>query len=269
MPALELEILGLTNDFRREQQLGILRWHEELAVIAKQHATAVASCSAPFSHAGAHERFASCPTKCINMAENLARSDGFGRDYLSQAAVHSWCESEGHRRNLLGPFDVCGIGWAASDEGVIFVTQLLALVDERSSSWTNLQKRTRVVATSTPAICGALGLVVSGPIVAVGSGLVGGALDYMYGLKATNLPAIARDRVRGYFQRHACQSCGAIPSGGAASAAAAIRQNDPWAEAVEPHVDNQGLYASSIDGRLLCSKCNPASEQASNWLFVE
>ena len=23
----------------------------------------------------------------------------------------------GHRRNLLGPFDVCGIGWAASDSG--------------------------------------------------------------------------------------------------------------------------------------------------------
>ena len=29
----------------------------------------------------------------------------------------------------MGPFNVCGIGWAANDDGHLYVTQLLALVD--------------------------------------------------------------------------------------------------------------------------------------------
>merc|ERR1712224_203484 len=125
---VELEVLEFTNSFRAEHRLQALRWHAGLAGIARKHAVAVAEGSAPFSHCGARERFQACSSRCINIAENLARSEGFGRGELSEATVKGWCESEGHRGNLLGPFDHCGIGWAASDNGVIFMTQLLALV---------------------------------------------------------------------------------------------------------------------------------------------
>lgn len=241
---LESEILDLTNEVRTENKLPRLQWHRGLAGIANRHAILVAEGQAPFSHSGAHQRFAACSTKCINVAENLARSDGFVRDELPRAAVSSWCQSEGHRRNLLGPFDVCGIGWAASDSGVIFVTQLLALLDERSNRYCLLRERTFEVATSTPAICGAIGFALAGPIVAIGTGIVGTAIDYKYGVKPKALPAVLRDRVRGMIcKRHVCSSCGAQPDG--------------------------ELLASGGDGRLWCDRCHPAPSDSSNWCFVD
>lgn len=240
---LELEIFQLTNSFRQEQTLEPLKWHKGLAGIAKRHATAVADGRAPFSHAGAHERFASCSTKCINVAENLARSDGFVRPDLPQAAVLGWCESEGHRRNLLGPFDACGIGWAASDSGTVFVTQLLALVDERSDLRGQLCERTFDVATSTPAVCTALGLVLAGPVVAFGCGLLGSALDYKYGLKVVSLPSVVRERMMGVLRRHVCTRCGTPTDG--------------------------ELLMSGSDGRLLCSCCHPSPADSDVWCFID
>eukprot|EP00928_Gymnodinium_smaydae_P011827 TRINITY_DN14328_c0_g1_i1.p1 TRINITY_DN14328_c0_g1~~TRINITY_DN14328_c0_g1_i1.p1 ORF type:complete len:267 (-),score=46.59 TRINITY_DN14328_c0_g1_i1:67-867(-) len=243
---LELEILELTNLARAEQRLPPLKWHRSLAGIAKLHATAVADGRAPFSHAGAHQRFAACSARCINVAENLARSDGFCRDDLPQAAVSSWCQSEGHRRNLLGPFDACGIGWAASDTGVIFVTQLLALLDERSAFRGQIRETAYEVATSTPAVCTALGLVIAGPAVAIGGGILGSVLDHKLGVKAATLPLVLRDRVRGLWQRHSCSRCGQTAEAGAVL----------WA-------------TSAADGPLLCARCQQSADASGDWCFVD
>lgn len=242
-PALEFEILELTNKFRCESGLQPLNWHKGLAGIAKRHATMVAEGRAHFSHDGAQDRFASCGTKCTNVAENLARSDGFCRDDLPKAAVNGWCDSEGHRRNLLGPFDACGIGWAASDSGTIFVTQLLALLDERSHQRGQLHEQCVGVACSTPTICFCAGLVVGGPWIAVGSAIAGKALDAKYGFKAATVPRMLKDRARGLIRRRACSRCG---------------------EQAESE-----LLIDESNGTLLCSNCHPAPESADVWCFVE
>jgi len=243
---LEFEILELTNEFRAEIGLEALAWHKDLAGIAKRHATMVAEGRAHFSHDGAAERFASCSTKCTNVAENLARSDGFCRDDLPEAAVNGWRDSEGHRRNLVGPFDVCGIGWAASDSGTIFVTQLLALLDETSHRRGQLREQVTDVACSTPSICFLTGLAFGGPWAAVCTGIAGRALDLKYGFKVASVPRVLTARARGLIRRRACSRCGTQAS----------------------QTSDELLVDAS--GTLLCSSCHPALEASDDaWCYVE
>lgn len=249
-PAMPLDedILELTNSFRQQHALPPLMHHKALARVAAKHAADVADGAAPFSHAGAPERFSSCQgARWVNVAENLARSDGFGRDELPQATVSGWCGSPGHRRNLLGPFDACGIGWAASDAGTIFVTQLLALRDARDCPTVYAQTSQVLcegairVANSAPAVCAALGLALSGPAVALGAGALGGALGHGYGLKATSVPLWGCGKAWRWLRPACCSRCG---GGG-------------------------GSLALAADGALLCVDCHPAPGDQANWNYVE
>jgi len=210
---------------------------------AKRHATMVAEGRAHFSHDGAQQRFASCGTKCTNVAENLARSDGFERADLPEAAVNGWRDSEGHRRNLLGPFDVCGIGWAASDSGTIFVTQLLALLDETSHKRGQLKEQVIDVATSNTSAWCLAGLVAAGPWVAVPSAIAGKVLEIKYGFKITSLPSLLTDRVRGRIHRTVCSRCGAK--------------------------DECNLLFNESTGTLLCNDCHPDPDCDDVWCFVD
>ena len=56
--------------------------------------------------------------------ENLAMNSGVYD--VAKCAVDGWINSPGHRKNLLGAFDVCGIGVARSGTGQFYLTQLLA-----------------------------------------------------------------------------------------------------------------------------------------------
>lgn len=246
-PKLDMEILALTNAVRKEYNLLPLKQHKELSAIAARHAAAVAEGREPFSHSGAPERFASCSARCINVAENLARSDGFPREDLPRAAVAGWCGSEGHRRNLLGPFDVCGIGWAASDAGTIFITQLLALLDESDSATMKAKAREAIkeaavkFSTSTPAVCATIGLVVCGPFTAFTGGVIGGALSYGCGLRPDALPRTACHHAVTWFKPSSCTRCG---------------------------VTGRELLAT-VEGAVLCTGCHPEPSDSSVWYFLD
>mmetsp|Transcript_167143 Transcript_167143/g.536842 ORF Transcript_167143/g.536842 Transcript_167143/m.536842 type:complete len:259 (-) Transcript_167143:314-1090(-) len=249
-PALDHEMLELTNDFRGEHGLPALRWHTGLAKVARRHAILVAEGSAPFSHSGAPDRFAQCGTRCINVAENLARSDGFSREDLPGAAVNGWCNSEGHRRNLLGPFDACGIGWAASDSGTVFVTQLLALVDEQSTWRGKAKELATLYFSSTPAVCAGVALVLTGgPLLAITGGIAGVALERRYGLQLASAPRVLQDRASAWLQPKTCSSCRKSADSGDLLATS-------WA-------------ANSEDGgKLLCRQCHPSPADADVWCYV-
>lgn len=248
MAKLDVELLDMTNGFRAKHGLPPLRWHQGLAGVARRHAALVAEGRAPFSHSGAPERFAESGARCINVAENLARSDGFARQDLPNAAVAGWCGSEGHRRNLLGPFDACGIGWAASDSGTIFVTQLLALVDEQSSWRGRLREVVSSTASSTPVVCAAVGLALSGgPLLALAGGLVGGALERRYGVQLAKAPQVIADRASVWLHPAQCADCGC-----AADASDLLATSTSGGEA----------------GKLLCRSCHPSPEDADVWCYV-
>eukprot|EP00931_Biecheleriopsis_adriatica_P006601 TRINITY_DN107988_c0_g1_i1.p1 TRINITY_DN107988_c0_g1~~TRINITY_DN107988_c0_g1_i1.p1 ORF type:complete len:251 (+),score=43.85 TRINITY_DN107988_c0_g1_i1:103-855(+) len=245
---LEAEILALTNAFRKEHALPPLAQHQDLSRVAARHAAAVADGLEPFSHKGAQERFEESGAKCLNVAENLARSDGFGRQELPRAAVDGWCGSEGHRRNLLGPFDVCGIGWAANESGVVFVTQLLALMDERDcpSSRDQAMKALKQGGArfleSTPAVCATLGFCMGGPIGCVGGGIVGGSLSAFAGVRPATLPRAACARALSWYNPTKCSSCGA------ADVELLLRQEDKMP---------------------LCLSCHPSPGDTCLWQLVD
>jgi uncharacterized protein YkwD len=120
-------ILRLTNDHRKAHKMPELLRNDKLAESAQQHAEEMSGVApsgkfAHFSHEGAMERFERTGLACINCAENLARVHG--HDDIPAAVVNGWIESPGHRRNLVGPFNVCGIGVSTNGEGVTFVSQL-------------------------------------------------------------------------------------------------------------------------------------------------
>jgi len=259
MAPLDVELLDLTNNFRAEHGLPPLRWHKGLASVACRHATLVAEGRAPFSHAGAPERFAQCGARCINVAENLARSDGFSREDLPGAAVAGWCDSPGHRRNLLGPFDACGIGWAASDSGTIFVTQLLALLDEQTTWRVRLHAVAADAAASTPVVCAAVGLALGGgAFLALAGGAVGSVLERRYGLRVSSAPKALADRASIWLKPATCAHCGCSADLG--ELLATSRARDGGGGGAE-------LVARDV-GKLLCKNCHPSPTDADVWCYV-
>mmetsp|Transcript_69085 Transcript_69085/g.158589 ORF Transcript_69085/g.158589 Transcript_69085/m.158589 type:complete len:136 (+) Transcript_69085:31-438(+) len=106
----------------------------------------------PFSHDGAHERFAEYPLGAGDTyGENLASCHGIWP--FADALVEGWKNSPGHRRNLLGPFSSCGIGCATGDDGVTFAVQLLAWApvteDESPPAWSLFARWPNVALSSS------------------------------------------------------------------------------------------------------------------------
>lgn len=116
--------LDCTNAFRADQQMPPLRWSQAISDIAAEHARQMACGEMPFSHKGFEERVRQYPVPYMTAAENLAYNAGVAN--TSETAVNGWINSPGHRKNLLGSFDLCGIGVARSASGATFFTQLFA-----------------------------------------------------------------------------------------------------------------------------------------------
>jgi len=111
-----------TNVFRAQQKMPPLRWHQPIADIAAEHARQMARGEMPFSHQGFDDRVRRYPIPHMSAAENLAYNSGVSDS--AGVAVDGWIKSPGHRKNLLGQFDLCGVGVAQSSTGQFFFTQL-------------------------------------------------------------------------------------------------------------------------------------------------
>jgi uncharacterized protein YkwD len=60
----------------------------------------------------------------MEISENVAVNKGY--DHPVKAALESFLDSRGHRDNLMGRFDLTGVGVAKSSDGRIFFTQMFA-----------------------------------------------------------------------------------------------------------------------------------------------
>ncbi|CAE7507058.1 ylbC [Symbiodinium natans] len=116
--------LDETNIFRGSEKMPPLKWCQGIADIAAEHARQMARGEMPFSHDGFSERVSRYPIPHLSAAENLAYNSGVAD--AAGVAVQGWIKSPGHRKNLLGAFDLCGIGVAQSLSGQFFFTQLFA-----------------------------------------------------------------------------------------------------------------------------------------------
>jgi len=113
-----------TNTFRAQEQMPPMRWSQALSDIAAEHARQMARGEMPFSHQGFDDRTRRYPFAYFSAAENLAYNGGVAD--AAGCAVDGWIKSPGHRKNLVGAFDLCGIGVAQSSSGQFYFTQLFA-----------------------------------------------------------------------------------------------------------------------------------------------
>jgi len=126
----ELTVIGkqalkFTNDFRQQNGLPTLSWHQTLAEIGYVHSKNMGDGKAKFSHDGFHDRVAKYPFPSRSAAENLAMNHGL--ENVARVAVDGWIESPGHRKNLLSNHNYCGIGVYRNSSGAFYLTQLFGL----------------------------------------------------------------------------------------------------------------------------------------------
>lgn len=76
-----------------------------------------------FSHQGFANRIKALEDDISSQAaENVAQNMGYN-DPASQA-VAGWIESEGHRQNIVGNYNLTGVGVAKNQQGEYYFTQI-------------------------------------------------------------------------------------------------------------------------------------------------
>jgi uncharacterized protein YkwD len=112
------------NEFRRSQGLKPLTLDPRISEQAREHSADMARIGKTITHRGFAERLEDL-SKAIPLraaAENVAAAKG--QENPAQTVVEGWTNSTGHLKNILGDFNLTGIGIAQSDDGTYFFTQI-------------------------------------------------------------------------------------------------------------------------------------------------
>ena len=121
---LEANVQREVNTYRALRGLSPLVADETIAAVARRHSEAMAAGRVQFSHDGFEERAEalqrSLPYRSV--AENLALNRGAPEP--DARALAGWLESSGHQQNIVGDFDMTGVGVAQAPDGSYYFTQL-------------------------------------------------------------------------------------------------------------------------------------------------
>ncbi|MEG3436324.1 CAP domain-containing protein [Pannus brasiliensis CCIBt3594] len=112
------------NEYRKSRNLPPLLLDPNVSYVARLFSQKMASKQAPFSHDGFDDRVKSVQTMMSlrGMGENLAWMKGYN-DPVAEA-VKGWIHSPGHEKNMVGDYDITGIGIAKNSDGEYYFTQL-------------------------------------------------------------------------------------------------------------------------------------------------
>lgn len=121
---IEQEVYQQVNQYRQSQNLPPLQPNATITKQARLHSEAMAEGSVSFSHQGFDNRVKAIAQTISyrSAAENLASNQGYSNP--AEAAVQGWIESEGHRRNMIGNYNVTGVGVAQNEAGEYYFTQI-------------------------------------------------------------------------------------------------------------------------------------------------
>ncbi|WP_293164188.1 CAP domain-containing protein [Okeania sp. SIO2C9] len=121
---LEKSVFAQINQYRKSQNLPALQWNNTIAQQSRIHAQQMASGKTTFSHDGFQERVEviTQQIKLQSAAENLANN--FGYNNPGEQAVEGWIGSPGHQKNMVGDYNLSGIGIAQNSEGTYFFNQI-------------------------------------------------------------------------------------------------------------------------------------------------
>ena len=118
------QILAAVNQFRAANGQPPLTMNQDMVETAAIHSDAMAKGTVPFGHANFDLRFKYVAAKLGGVdafAENVAMG------YMdAKQVVNGWAHSPGHRKNMLGNYNLTGIATATAADGQIYFTQIFA-----------------------------------------------------------------------------------------------------------------------------------------------
>ena len=115
------------NQYRISRNLLPLKLDNSISQQARIHSQNMAQGKVPFSHEGFEQRIASVSSTISyrSAAENIAYNQGY-RDPLERA-VTGWIKSPGHHKNMIGNYNLTGIGITKNSQGEYYFTQIFIL----------------------------------------------------------------------------------------------------------------------------------------------
>lgn len=121
------QILYYVNQYRVKHHLSALKMSNTISTEAAKHSHDMANKSMPFGHTGYNGRIKRLYTKfeqCRGGAENVAYYK-----LNAKKLVDAWIASPGHRQNIVGNYNLTGIGIAYSKKGWAYYTQIFLRSD--------------------------------------------------------------------------------------------------------------------------------------------
>lgn len=124
--SLEQRVVSLINQERADNAdpLPALASRDVIADEARKHSREMADASIAFGHDGFSKRLENIG-KVIAWqtgGENVAYNGGYSDP--AEKAVTAWMNSASHRDNILGDYDLTGVGIARNAQGVYYFTQI-------------------------------------------------------------------------------------------------------------------------------------------------
>ena len=115
------------NKYRASVDLPPLKLNTQISEQAQIHSENMAQQKVEFGHQGFDSRIEALKNNIAyrRAAENVAYNQGY-RDPVSEA-VTGWIKSEGHRQNMVGNYNLTGIGVAKNKQGEYYFTQIFIL----------------------------------------------------------------------------------------------------------------------------------------------
>jgi uncharacterized protein YkwD len=123
MNSSELAILNRVNNYRKSQNLPPLTLDPVISAQAKIHSEEMAR-AGKIGHEGFNDRVQSVAKEIVyrSAAENVGYSVGYAQP--DAIAVEDWINSPGHQKNMVGRYDLTGIGMARNAQGETYFTQI-------------------------------------------------------------------------------------------------------------------------------------------------
>ncbi len=121
------EILVYVNQYRAQHGLSKLTMNNAISQEAARHSRDMAVHALPFGHDGFNQRIRYLHEHIVDSssgAENVAYNYKTAR-----IVVDGWIKSPGHRQNIMGHYNLTGIGIAHDKAGKIYYTQLFLRAD--------------------------------------------------------------------------------------------------------------------------------------------
>lgn len=123
LATLERSVFQNINQYRQQQGLSSMRLNSAITQQARQHSQSMANHRA-LSHDGFSSRVLtirnSIPLRAS--AENVAFNQGFSNP--TAQIVNGWLKSPGHFQNIMGDYNLTGVGVAQNNQGEFYFTQV-------------------------------------------------------------------------------------------------------------------------------------------------